>query len=178
MSEIPLHKRKKSPLDVQHNINKIRREITLDLMETFGYSKQKFERHIRKATAFIKDDEDRQAREDQLRQREEGFDVMFIEHERVRILDLVCEISTHIRRANTIYPTYMCEWMERRMELTRAMEACNALQDELQYIAETLPADKNKYMNIVLELEGEYRGIRALRQSNNRLLKGLKDYSE
>ena len=178
MSEIPLHKRKKSSLDVQHNIYKIRREITLNLMETFGYSKQKFERHVKKAVAFIHNDEDRKAREDQLRQREEGFDLMFIEHERVRILDMVCEISTHIRKANTIYPSYMCEWLERRMELTRAMEACNALQDELQYIAETLPADKNKYMNIVLELEGEFRGIRALRQADNRLLKNLKDKEE
>lgn len=92
MSEIPLHKRKKSSLDVQHNIYKIRREITLNLMETFGYSKQKFERHVKKAVAFIQNDEDRKAREDQLRQREEGFDLMFIEHERVRILDMVCEI--------------------------------------------------------------------------------------
>jgi hypothetical protein len=30
-------------------------------------------------------------------------------------------------------------------------------------------------MNIVLELEGEYKGIRALRQSDNRLLEKLKD---
>lgn len=175
MSEIPLHKRKKSALDIQHNIYKIRRELTLDLMETFGYSKQKFERHVKKAVAFIQDEEQRKEREDQLRRREEGFDLMFIEHERVRVLDMVCEISTHIRKANTIFPTYMSEWMERRLELTRAMEACNALQDELQYIAETLPADKNKYMNIVLELEGEFKGIRALRQSDNRLLKKLKD---
>jgi hypothetical protein len=100
---------------------------------------------------------------------------MFIQHERNRILALVCDISLHIRKANTIYPTYKNEWLERRLELTRAMEACNALQDELQYIAETLPADKNKYMNIVLELEGEYKGIRALRQSDNRLLEKLKD---
>ena len=77
---------------MQHNIYKIRREITLNLMETFGYSKQKFERHVKKAVAFIQNDEDRKAREDQLRQREEGFDLMFIEHERVRILDMVCEI--------------------------------------------------------------------------------------
>lgn len=175
MSEIPKNRRKKSKLDIQHNIYKIRKELTSNLMETFAYSEKKFEQHIRAVTDGIKDPEERKKRADLIREREEGFDLMFIQHERNRILALVCDISLHIRKANTIYPTYKNEWLERRLELTRAMEACNALQDELQYIAETLPADKNKYMNIVLELEGEYKGIRALRQSDNRLLEKLKD---
>ena len=54
------------------------------------------------------------------------------------------------------------------------MECCNALQDELQYIAETLPADKNKYMAIVLEVETEFNWIKSLRQSDNRFLPHLK----
>ena len=52
---------------------------------------------------------------------------------------------------------------------------CNKLQDELQYIAESLPADKNKYMDIVLEVEALFNMIKALRQSDNRFLKHLKD---
>lgn len=144
-------------------------------METFGYNPKKAKKHIESLTRNIDDPEQKSERTEFLQKMEEGFDMTFIEHERVRILDLCCDISQHIRKADTIFPTYKCEWLERRLELTRAMEACNALQDELQYIAETLPADKNKYMNIVLELEGEYKGIRALRQADNRLLKTLKD---
>lgn len=69
----------------------------------------------------------------------------------------------------------MVEFTERRLEMGRAMECCNALQDELQYIAEVLPADKNKYMAIVLEVETEFNWIKSLRQSDNRFLKHLKD---
>lgn len=38
MSEIPKNRRKKSKLDIQHNIYKIRKELTSNLMETFAYS--------------------------------------------------------------------------------------------------------------------------------------------
>ena len=39
-------------------------------------------------------------------------------------------------------PAFHAEFSERRIELDRALICCNKLQDELQYIAETLPADK------------------------------------
>lgn len=68
----------------------------------------------------------------------------------------------------------MSEFEERRLEMDRALVCCNKLQDELQYIAETLPADKNRYMAIVLEVEKEFEMIKALRQSDNRFLKHLK----
>lgn len=55
------------------------------------------------------------------------------------------------------------------------MECCNKLQDELQYIAETLPADKNKYMRIVLDIEALFKMIKSLRQADNRFKKHLKD---
>ena len=48
---------------------------------------------------------------------------------------------------------------------------CNKLQDELQYIAEVLPADKNKYTNLVLEVQQLFDMIKKLRQSDNRFLK-------
>lgn len=48
------------------------------------------------------------------------------------------------------------------------------LQDELQYIAEVLPADKNKYTGIVLEIEHLFNTIKGLRQSDNRFKKHLK----
>ena len=50
---------------------------------------------------------------------------------------------------------------------------CAKLQDELQYIAETMPADKNKYMNIVLEIDTEAGLLRALRKADNRFKKNL-----
>jgi hypothetical protein len=49
------------------------------------------------------------------------------------------------------------------------------LQDELQAIVEMVPADKNRYTQIVLEIEKEFNLLKALRQSDNRFLKHLKD---
>ena len=88
---------------------------------------------------------------------------------------ICCDIAQHLRGANTIWPTYRFEYKDRRGELNQALKCCNKLQDELQYIAESLPADKNKYMDIVLEVEALFNMIKALRQSDNRFLKHLKD---
>ena len=64
----------------------------------------------------------------------------------------------------------MSEFEERRLEMDRAIADCNELQQELQYIAEVLPSDKNKFMNIVLEVDSLHNMIKKLRQSDNRFL--------
>lgn len=68
---------------------------------------------------------------------------------------------------NTISPVNMSEFEERRLQLDKALECCNVLQDELNYIAKVLPADKNKYARIVLKLEKDFNLIKKLRQSDN-----------
>lgn len=83
-------------------------------------------------------------------------------------------ISRQLRMGNTVFPEYYSEFIERRLQLDRAMEYCNALQDELQFIAETIPCDKNKYMNIVLELNKLYNYIKSLRASDNKFLPKIK----
>ena len=98
-----------------------------------------------------------------------------IEEERKRVLDLCQGISAHLRAANTIWPDYMVEFTERRLQMDKALECCNMLQDELQAIVEMVPADKNRYTQIVLEIEKEFNLIKRLRQSDNRFLKNLKD---
>ena len=147
-------------------------------MTTFAYSEKKLEAHIRKMTAHIQDEDERNERCKILREAEDGFNSWFIMRERDRVADFCQGITEHLRAANTIYPTYMNEFEERRLEMDRAMIACNKLQDELQYIAETLPADKNKFMNIVLEANDVFNMIKALRQSDNRLLKKINKPSQ
>ena len=55
----------------------------------------------------------------------------------------------------------MSEFEERRLQLDKALECCNVLQDELNYIAKVLPADKNKYTRIVLKLEKDFNLIKT-----------------
>lgn len=175
MSQIPPSKRSKSDLKAQSFCYDIRKKITAELMASFGYSEKRMDAHIRKITNYIKDADEKKRRADHLRAMEDDFDMWYIEQERVRILNLTQNISGHIRGANSIWPEYWCEYFERRLEWDRALADCNRLQDELQYIAEVLPADKNKYTRIVLDIEALFKMIKALRQSDNRFKKHLKD---
>ncbi len=126
-------------------------------------------------TAHVQDAEEREKMSKAIRELEDDFSCWFIRRERDRVADFCQGITEHLRAANTIWPTNMSEYEERRLEMDRAMICCNKLQDELQYIAETLPADKNKYMNIVLEVQAEFDMIKKLRQSDNRFLKKLQN---
>ena len=173
MSGIPKSKRRKSDLQVMHLCYQIRSRITAELMRTFGYSEKRMEAHIEKATSYIKVDSEREEMKDRMKETESRFDMWFIEHERARILDWAENIAIHIRSANTIWPTSWAEYDERRLEWTRAMVNCNRLQEELQYIAEVLPSDKNKYTKIVLDIETMFKMIHALKQADKKFKKNL-----
>lgn len=175
MSDIPKSERTESRLRAQHQAYQIRARITAELMASFAYSQKKQEAHIRKMVQHVKDPEAREEMTKAIREQEEDFACWFIKRERDRVADFCQGIASHLRAANTIWPTYMNEFLERRLEMDRAMECCNQLQDELQYIAEVLPADKNKYTGIVLDVQAEFETIKALRQSDNRFLKKIKE---
>ena len=174
MSDIKKSERADSKLKAQHQAYRVREMITAELMASFAYSDKKLEKHIKQITSHIADGEDRITTSEKIRRMEEDFSCWFIREERVRVLNNCQDISVHIRKANTIWPEYMAEYCERRLEWDRAMACCNALQDELQYLADALPADKNKYMAIVLECEKLFEMIKSLRQSDNRFKKYLK----
>ena len=177
MSNIPKSKRSESKLEALHRAYALRRRITAELMATFGYSQKKLEVHIQKMTSFMQTPEEREMMGKVIREVEDNFSSWFIKRERDRVADFCQGITEHLRAANTIWPTNLSEFEERRLEMDRALICCNKLQDELQYIAETLPADKNKYMNIVLEVQAEFDMIKKLRQSDNRFLKKIQGQS-
>lgn len=174
MSNIPKSKRAKSRLEALHRGYELRRKITAELLASFGYSQKKLEAHVKRMVSHVEDPDEREAMARKIREVEEDFSMWFIRRERDRVADFCQGITEHLRAANTIWPTYMNEFQERRLEMDRALMCCNKLQDELQYIAETLPTDKNKYMNIVREVQAEFEMIKALRQADNRFLKDLK----
>lgn len=168
MSDIPVSKRRPTTLDAQSLAYSIRSEVTTELMLTFGYSAKRLEQHIRKVTDHIPNDELRAKAAEKLLDTEQEFGMWFIEEERREVLKLARGIAAHIRAANTIWPVNLREFEERRLQLDKAMECCNVLQDELNYIAKVLPADKNKYTRIVLKLDKEFNLIKKMRQSDNK----------
>ena len=110
--------------------------------------------------------------------REERFNDWLIKEECRIVTVKGAELTGSLRTANTIWPTYMSEYTERRVFMDRAMAACNVLQDELQYIAESVYADKNKFTALVLEIEALFKKIKSVRQADNRFLKTLKDFKD
>lgn len=169
MSDIKKSERTESKLEVIHNAYLIRTAVTKIAENNFYISESKIEKMIAEKIKMFPEDNQERIKE---RTRQ------YFRHQLTRItnrtLDFACEISEHLRRANTIFPTYMSEFEERRLEMGKAMEACNALQDELQYAGECLYADLNKYTNLALEIQKEFNMIKSLRQADNRFLKNIK----
>lgn len=175
MSDVKKSKRKKSRLEAQHMSYQIRKRITAELMSSFALSEKKITEHIRSMTKGINDFDQMVEQSKLIKELEEDRDLWFIRRERDIVADLCRGICQSLRMGNTVFPKYMNEFLERRLRLDQALEYCNALQDELQYIAETLPTDKNKYMNICLDIQKLFNYIKELRQSDNRFLKSIKE---
>lgn len=169
MSEIKKSERKESKLQTIHNAYMIRMAVTNLAENNFYITFSKIEEKINNRIKGLDEKE-------QIRIKENMYKFYRNQINRVsdNVIELATGISRHLRIANTIFPTYMSEFEERRIEMDRAIACCNALQDELQYAGECLYADLNKYMNLVLEIQKEFNMIKSLRQTDNRFLKNIK----
>ena len=108
--------------------------------------------------------------------REERFNLWLIKNECREIATKAADLTGSLRTANTIFPdknlpSVIVEANERRLWMDRALGACNVLQDELQYIAEAVYADKNKFTALVLDINALFNKIKKVRQADNRFLK-------
>lgn len=169
MSEIKKSERKESKLEVIHNAYMIRQSITNLAENNFYITFSKIEERIEKRINGLDEPEQKRIKESMYK-----FYRSQINRLTDSVIELVTGICRHLRIANTIFPVYMAEFEERRLEMDRAMACCNALQDELQYAGECLYADLNKYMNLVLQIQKEFNMIKSLRQTDNRFLKNIK----
>lgn len=170
MSDIKKSERKESKLQTIHNAYKIRMYVTKLAENNFYINSSKIENIIAEKIKKFPEEEQQKIKKTTYRYFEQQ-----VQRSTNSVIELATGISRHLRIANTIFPTYMAEFEERRLEMDRAMSYCNALQDELQYIGECLYADLNRYTNLVLLIQREFNMIKALRQSDNRFLKNIKN---
>lgn len=171
MSSIPKSKRTPSPLQVVHNAYVIRKNLTLECLEGFGFDEEKRKKDLEKKAQQV----DPERREQYIRRedaRQRTFYAWFLPNERGRLINAIQDLVQHLVLANTIFPTTEAEYEERRLELDRAMGCCNRLEQELNYIAETLPNNLTRFGGYIESIESEYRMIKALRKSDNRFKKG------
>ena len=153
----------------------VRKKVT-EVLRVLALQTQKQLEVLQENFATANTDEERDKIKNELR--EERFNFWLIKEECSLVATKGADLTGSLRTANTIFPTYMSEFTERRVFMDKALGACNVLQDELQYISEAVYADKNKFTALVLEIDALFKKIKSVRQADNRFLKELKDVNQ
>lgn len=178
---VPKSKRKESQFEVFNHFYKMRREITDLLLRDFGYSEKKAKAHLEKVLGGkeYKDltDSDKK-RYDARKAKFESFEEWFILEQRACILGCLRNIQEYVFMANSIYPNYMEELIERRIFQDKAIGQCNRLTQELQYIMETLPVNINKFARFSNSIQREIKLLKGWRKSDNKFKKTIEKNKE
>lgn len=83
--------------------------------------------------------------------------------------ELTDTLLYHIKIANSIYPTCMTEWEERRTSMGKAIGTCYAILTHLHRIMMRLRIGDNKYINDITNIERMINSLKAWRKSDNKL---------
>lgn len=171
-------KRKASQFEVFHRFYKMRKEVTDLLLRDFGYDYNRAENKVAKmfgGRSYTELTPEEKSRYDRLMEKNRAFDEWFIEDERKVIVDCLRSIGENVFLANSIYPTYMEELIERRLYQDKAIGLCYRLTQELQYAIETLPVDVNKYLRFAEMIQTEINLLKGWRKSDNKFKRAISD---
>ena len=83
--------------------------------------------------------------------------------------DLTDKLLYYIKIANSIYPTCMTEWEERRVTIGKAIGICYAILTNYQRIMIRLRVPDNKYTMDVRKIMRMINSLKAWRKSDNKL---------
>lgn len=94
-----------------------------------------------------------------------------------KFLDIRCEtlerltdeLLYHIKIANSIYPTCMTEWQERRLTIGKAIGVCYALLTNIQRMMQRLRIAGDRYVGYIESIGRMINSLKAWRKSDNRL---------
>mgnify|MGYP000891192033 CR=1 FL=1 len=162
-------KRKVSQFEVFHHLYKTRKEITDLLLRDFGYDFERAEKRLEKVFGGKPYDaltDEEKNRYDSLKKKNEAFDEWFIADERQVIVDCLRSITESVFVANSIYPMYPEELVERRVHQDRAIGQC---------AIETLPVDIDKYLRFGELIQTEINLIKGWRKSDNKFKRAISD---
>ena len=153
----------------------MRHEVTQMMYNRFGYSPEKYEAKIQKYRERFADKENVDEIVSRMEVKLTAFNEWFIENERNAVAELMREIQDNFSKGNSIFPSdnpaREQEYIERRLCMDKAIGACNALKQELQYIISELPVDINKYKNVSDVIDKQISLIKGVRRSDNKFLK-------
>ncbi len=94
---------------------------------------------------------------------------LFIRLRAEAIKKLTDELVFHIKIANSIYPTCMAEWEERRVEMGKAIGTCYAILTHFQRVMMRLRIPDNKYTDDIKNVTKMINSLKAWRKSDNAL---------
>lgn len=94
---------------------------------------------------------------------------VFLEIRYRSLEELTDTLLYHIKIANSIYPTCMAEWEERRVSIGKAIGTCYAILTHYHRIMMRLRIADNKYVNDISLISKMINSLKAWRKSDNKL---------
>lgn len=173
-------KRKPSPFEVEHNLNKVRTVVTELALNKFGLKEYQ---EKPKPQDYYKWSDQQKAGYDgsvaKRRQRYESFVEWFIPDEQKEILNLIRKLVCEVYLANDITmsasSSTIADCDGRRFHQSLALGYCDSLIQELQYVISTLYVDVEKYESITKLILLEKELIKGWRKSDNKIRRQVID---
>ena len=182
MSSVPKSRREDHDFMASHNLREIRKRITELAVNDFGYDKDRLEEKIKKFEDGLNIEPERKKEiVERMRKKNESYYADFVEEETKETRAILRKVVQEFELGNSIFPsgdTKYMEFCEKRKHLDEAIGWLFCLKQELQYIAETLPGDKNRFASLAGdpnndggEIEKEISLIKGVRRAANKFLK-------
>ena len=191
MSSVPKSRREEHDFMASHNLREIRKRVTEMAINDFGYDRDRLEEKIKKFEDSLVNIEPERKAEivARMRKKNESYYADFVDEETEVTRDLLRKAVCEFELGNSIFPSgdaRLMEYCEKRKHLDMAVGWLFCLKQELQYIAETLPGDKNRFESLTgyeddKECEGakkrkgaieiEIALIKGVRRAANKFLK-------
>ena len=178
MSSVPKSKRSPHDFETPTKLHKVRSAVTELAINDFGYDKERLEAKIKKFEESVVNFERKEEVVASMRRKNESFFADFVKKETDVVLDIVRKATLEFEMGNSIFPSgaaLMSEFRERRRHLDESVGWLHCLKYELQYIAETLPGDKNRYVNVSDEIETTISMVKGVRRAANKFLRKDKE---
>ena len=163
-----LDNRKETPFAVRDNALDMRRYVTELCFRRFGVKPRKEPKLPSNWEKWSPESQQAElAKREVQRKQAEEFDKWFIYTERTVLDQLLRKIIFDIDEANTMRPQFLFECDKQRELQDEAIGLCSNLIRELNYIGDTIPANKNFITKVVKIVDKEIALIRGWRKSCN-----------
>lgn len=171
---VPKSKRKQSKFEVYNTVLNIRRSIADIVLVDFKYDVVKFQMAMnRRYQGLIDPTPEQLEKKAQAEEKYKKFDEFFMVEEKKAILHYLRCLIAEVFSANSIYPEYYEEAIERRIHQDQAIGYMNLINQELQFVIDSLPVGINSYLKLVPKIEEGIKQLKAWRKSDNGKLRKL-----